>query len=345
MVVRVGRAVWATACVLFCAMYVLWQLVLHSPLREELWQLQLSEVFAVWFYLPLAPLLVGTLLLRSRKGLLALMAPMLIFAGQYGAQLLPNWQLLLHNFDNAPRLRVMTWNMLYANQLKQEFYPEIQKLQPDIIALQEVPYNIEREMVALLGHEYPYHKVQSVGSASGIALWSKLPIVETEQATARLLGCICAKIVVDLHGRPITVMTTHIRSPEIYYRFRRRLIPQITYFSIQDQNLIFRALLKKVAENHHPLILMGDFNTTEQQPNFALLRQQGLTDAHEAAGWGMGFTYPNPNLRYSWRRRIPPFIRIDHVLFSSEWRALSAWTGSISDSDHLYVVADLVLAE
>ncbi|MEZ4661262.1 MAG: endonuclease/exonuclease/phosphatase family protein [Caldilineaceae bacterium] len=345
MVVRVGRAVWTLACMLFCVAYVAWQLLLRSPLHEELWELQLSEVFAVWFYLPLAPLLVGALLLRSRTALLALMAPLIVFLGQYGVQYLPNWQLAFANLENAPRLRVMTWNMLYASPLEDEFYTEIQKLQPDIIALQEVPFDIEKAMVALLGDEYPYHRVQSVGSSSGIALWSKLPIIEAAQANARLLGCICLKIVVELNERPITVMTTHIRSPEIYYRFRRSIIPRITYFSSRDQDLIFRALFKQLAEANRPLILMGDFNTTEQQPNFALLRRQGLTDAHEAAGWGMGFTYPNPNLRYSWRRRLPPFIRIDHVLFSSEWRSLAAWTGSISASDHLYVVADLVLAE
>ena len=345
MVVRIGRAVWATASVLFLVMYLGWQGLLHSPLREELWQLQLSEVFAVWFYLPLAPLLLGALLLRSRTALLALLAPLCIFGAQYGAQFMPNWQLAFSNLAGAPRLRVMTWNMLYASQLEDEFYPEVTKLQPDVIALQEVPYDIERKMVSLLGHEYPYYQVQSVGSASGIGIWSKLPFIKTEQVNSRLLGCICLRLTLDLHGRPITVMTTHVRGPQIYYGFRRGLLPRINYFSTEDQDLIFGALLKQVAESQRPLILMGDFNTTERQPNFARLRQQGLTDAYEAAGWGMGFTYPNPNLRYNWRSRVPPLIRIDHILFSAEWQALNTWTGSLPVSDHLYVVTDLVLSE
>ena len=345
MLYRASRTVWVTASILFCFAFLFWQILLRSPLRNEYWQIQLSEVFAAWLYLPLLPLLAGALLLCSRNALVALLPPLLVFGIHYGAQFLPNWQLALADLNDAPRLRVMTWNMLYTSQLEGAFFTEIQTLQPDIIALQEVGYTIENEMVALLGNEYPYYSVQSVGSSSGLAIWSKLPILRSEQSGARLLGCICIRLTLDLEGHPITVMTTHPWSPQIHYSRRRSRIPRVTYFSTDDQDLVMRALVKQVAAASRPLLLLGDLNTTEQQANFRTLRQQGLQDAHEAAGWGMGFTYPNPESLYGRRRRIPPIIRIDHILFSPEWRTLAVWTGSIPVSDHLYVVADLALSQ
>lgn len=345
MMVRVSRAVWLTASILFCVGILLWQLLLRTPLRNDYWQLELSEVFAVWFYLPLVPLVVGALLLRSRMALVALLPPLILFASQYGTQLLPNWQLALADLDEAPRLRVFTWNMLYTNELEGEFYTHIQRLAPDVIALQEVDYNVEKEMVALFGDRYPYYRIQNAGSSSGIAIWSRLPMIDSAQSTARLLGCICIRVTLDLEGRPITVITAHSWSPRIYYGYRRSLIPRVTYFSTADQDLVIRALINQVEESARPLLLLGDLNTTEQQANFSALRAQGLQDAHEAAGWGMGFTFPNPDSRYGRRRIYPSIIRIDHILFSPEWTALATWADSIPVSDHLYVVADLALTE
>jgi hypothetical protein len=38
-------------------------------------------------------------------------------------------------------------------------------------------------------------------------------------------------------------------------------------------------------------------------------------------------------------------VRIDHILYNTAWRAQSAWTGALPDSDHGYVIADLELGD
>ena len=49
------------------------------------------------------------------------------------------------------------------------------------------------------------------------------------------------------------------------------------------------ASLVQMATAGGPAILMGDLNLTDQNDNYALLSEAGLTDAFRAVGWGFGF--------------------------------------------------------
>jgi vancomycin resistance protein VanJ len=95
-----------------------------------------------------------------------------------------------------------------------------------------------------------------------------------------------------------------------------------------------------VEANGGPALVLGDFNTSDGQPLYRLLRRR-LDDAYRAAGWGFGFTFPSP-------RGSPlgfPVVRIDYVFHDEFWATQAAWTGSLPGSDHRYVVADLLLVE
>ena len=82
-----------------------------------------------------------------------------------------------------------------------------------------------------------------------------------------------------------------------------------------------------------PLVVLGDFNT----PVESRIYQEHWGDLDEAfsvAGFGLGATKRN-----GWIR-----VRIDHVLTTDQWRTERIRTGTTSFSDHLPVIADLVLA-
>lgn len=95
-----------------------------------------------------------------------------------------------------------------------------------------------------------------------------------------------------------------------------------------------------------PVILAGDFNSTEADPPHADLRAAGLTDAFRAAN-------PTPDPRaegtrhdFTGRTDVP---RIDWVMVSPHWRVRGCridhtFRTGVYPSDHYPVVAELTLA-
>ena len=95
-----------------------------------------------------------------------------------------------------------------------------------------------------------------------------------------------------------------------------------------------RDLLSRIVEIDGPLIVIGDFNLTDQQSIYAPLTRH-LRDSHRESGWGMGFTFTR------FRRLGLPMWRIDYVFHSSDLVALSSTMGDFGGSDHRPVIAKL----
>ncbi len=325
----------------YTGLYVLWRILLLTPLYNQWWLLPLSDVFGAWFYLPLLPLLLLAVPLRDRRLLAVLALPLIMFGAEYGRQFLPNWQLLLTDSNANRPLRVMTWNMLYTADSNKQFQATLRELQPDIVVLQEVSPMLRSRAPAIVEERYPHRRIYDPGSSYGLAIFSRYPILDALASTElELYGCRCAYATIDFDGTPISVLTAHPPRPNIVYRWGWRSVPRLRHFSTQNQESPFDWLQQRVDLIDGPLLVMGDLNSTERQPNYQRLRHS-LYDAFAAAGWGMGHTYPNharwPSLQ------LVPFIRIDHILHSKHWLARAAWTGRLNSSDHLYVVADLAL--
>jgi vancomycin resistance protein VanJ len=317
--------------------YGLWRILLRSPLYDQLWQLQLSEVLGSWAYLPLLPLIVLAGLIRHRVALLLLVIPLLFFAIEYGRQFLPNWS---RTNEAVTTLRVLTWNTLYSGDYNGEFQTLIQRLQPDYIAIQEVNWRMVQLFKNNLSTDYPYQIARTAGAGGGLALFSRYPL-DIAPSPYGVMSCQCITITSDVAGQSITLIIVHIWRPDIDLSRYGRL-PVVKQFSSGFQTPIFDQLLERIAAVDGPLVVLGDFNTTERQPNYWRLRRL-LKDSFAQAGWGLGHTFP-ANLRArGWA--IPPLVRIDHILISDHWQALAAWTGQLSTSDHGFVVADLALRE
>ncbi len=83
-----------------------------------------------------------------------------------------------------------------------------------------------------------------------------------------------------------------------------------------------------------PLVVMGDMNITPFSPYFQqLLTDGGLRSAAEGFGW-----------QASWPSFFPlAGIQIDHALVNSRVAVEHFTRGAATGSDHLPIVADLVL--
>jgi endonuclease/exonuclease/phosphatase family metal-dependent hydrolase len=92
------------------------------------------------------------------------------------------------------------------------------------------------------------------------------------------------------------------------------------------------AIRELVARSRESVVLVGDLNATPGSPEIAAITED-LVDAWTTAGNGHGFTYGAAR----------PHGRIDYVLTSSDIVARTATVVTSDASDHLPVVADLVL--
>lgn len=93
-----------------------------------------------------------------------------------------------------------------------------------------------------------------------------------------------------------------------------------------------RALTEIAEASDAPVLVGGDFNMPADDSTLAAVRAN-YRFAFEEAGWGYGYTKPTNR----------PWIRIDHILAGPEWVVTSCRVGPDFGSDHLPLIADVVL--
>jgi endonuclease/exonuclease/phosphatase family metal-dependent hydrolase len=101
------------------------------------------------------------------------------------------------------------------------------------------------------------------------------------------------------------------------------------------------AVAEMAEEDGGPLVVMGDFNTTDQTENYGLVADK-LTDVHWSVGRGFGFTFPDLRRYGADSPVVGPVVRIDHIFVSEhltpqETHVIPSGHGS----DHRPVVATL----
>ena len=100
--------------------------------------------------------------------------------------------------------------------------------------------------------------------------------------------------------------------------------------------------MARVAAETDPVIVAGDFNLPARGQAYHRFAQD-LTDTFEARGRGYGFTFPG-------RTRNPfslfgPWLRLDLVFVSRDWRVLSSLVEPKRPSQHRAVVATFEIKE
>jgi vancomycin resistance protein VanJ len=332
-----ARLACLSAALLYVAAFVSWRLLLLADVSVHFWALELSRAFIAWAYLPGMLLALMNVVVRSQSTWILLLVPVLAFAIEYGPIVLPGTSALTVVDDPDRIIRVMTWNMLYDSGARSGFIAEMEALEVDLIALQEVGFGLTQRIRQSSGPLAEFYIKEENFGRGGIALVSRYPILAVEPV-GPWNPCNCFKAEIDWNGEQITVLVAHVRAPSF------RLSPKIWerrsgHFVTSHQNDAFDAILEEIGQSEAPVLLLGDLNTTEGQPNYQRLRRI-LWNSHEEAGWGFGFTFPRRGVVPE-AAGLPPFIRIDHIFFDDKWLALRSKVGSIGFSDHQYVLADL----
>jgi endonuclease/exonuclease/phosphatase (EEP) superfamily protein YafD len=222
-----------------------------------------------------------------------------------------------------PTVRLFTANVHDANPDMGPIAEELAAVAPDLVALQELdPDGAERLARSGVLDRFPYSVTETRWGASGIALWSRFPLVDAR--------------VEDVQGRPFIAATAMVGTHRLRLYTVHMVAPLRGDDRVQWQDQL-RRVGEEVRAASGPLVVAGDFNATRYHPSFRRLLREGLRDAHEQRGRGWAATWPRG------RRLLPPMLRLDHVLVSPGLAVQAIREGVGEGSDHRPVIADLAL--
>lgn len=168
-----------------------------------------------------------------------------------------------------------------------------------------------------IGAHYPYRTPLHADCHAEVAIWSHY-LLQVENRAEDVL-CRVSSAVVDFGGQAVRVVDIHAwpyngvnpQSVEQRFRWRREQIELV---------------LDLVEGQPEALVLLGDLNSTPMHDVYRMLSAH-LVDAFREAGWGLRHTYPATGGRF-WGFPYPDrLVRIDHIFYSHDWRAVEAWVG------------------
>lgn len=254
------------------------------------------------------------ILLISRNRRLAGVAGAVSVFGVIGlAPALPAWT---SPTAGAPSVTLVQFNLSFSNRAPAAVAEFIRAEDADIVTLQEVTRKTGRVM-AILKKEYPNVIRCPFSGVGGVAVLSRLP-----KAAGVSEGCVIGqglawlRILVD--GQPVSVASVHLHWPYPYGQAGHidRLQPYL-----QDIP--------------RPVLLGGDFNAAPW--SHAVSRIESATGSNLAGG-----------LRFTFYKRGTPWgpaigLPIDHILLPPGIRSADISTGPGVGSDHLPIVARLLL--
>ncbi|MFF5173448.1 endonuclease/exonuclease/phosphatase family protein [Micromonospora sp. NPDC000089] len=248
------------------------------------------------------PLVLAALLRRSRRAVVAVLLPTVVWLAAYGGAWLPPAA-----GAGPAGIRVASQNLRSGNPHPGATIAPIVTAGADLIGLQEVDDG--DALPADLKDRYPHR-----AAVSTVALWSRYPIRNTAGVDTGLGWTRALRAVVAAPGGDLVVYVVHLGSARAGHTASR------------DETV--RSLAATIRADPAPrLVVLGDLNTASTDRVFAPLARL-LRDAQAEAGQGFGFTWP---------ARLP-VTRPDHVLY----RGLTPTSAGVlhtPDSDHRAVTA------
>ena len=319
---------------LYAALLVAWRPLRDSPIGTW-WLYQLIDILEPWLYVPVAPLALIALSRRDVPATVVMGMPVLAFVIEYG----PLFRPVPRSDATGRGLRVMTANVRAGNTDVVALGAALTDEQPDVVALQELGPELAAYLTHTFRERYPHQAIVPSSNRqmdNGMGILSRYPITGVVAPQMDPEGCGCQQVKLDMLGQTITVLNVHPAPPLISARkIGPFLVPN--KFNPANQEVARRALLERLDAIAPPRLVVGDFNLSERQPFYQLMRRR-FGDAYREAGWGLGPTYPNQPID-----AIPmfPVVRLDYIFHDVQWTVRRAWTATLRGSDHRYVVADL----
>lgn len=327
----------------FYSTFIVGWYILHLLYGDRIWWLGLLSAIAPWLFGPL--FILFPLTLRTwRAGFYGpLLAPLLLFLILYGSLFAPV-RSPAHASSNTT-LTVMSFNIWAGSRTEKTAQVIADNGWPDVVALQELTPQMADVLIEMAKAHYPYHILNITPYHYGLGVFSRFPLtaLDSSQFTDSAMRLQIVKVDSgDTHAQSFTLYNLHLSFGEVLYDLQHGAVvrDKITV-GYQTRQQLTQMLMADVQKRTGPVIVAGDFNSTPLSDVYQLMTSH-LTDAHRAAGWGFGYTYPTHTNDISDTRFLPRLLRIDLIFFSAEFSALRCWVSeTYGKSDHRPVLATL----
>ncbi|MFJ9543506.1 endonuclease/exonuclease/phosphatase family protein [Streptomyces sp. NPDC101225] len=270
--------------------------------------------FLPWLLAPAALALLLTLLARWRLGMvwaLVVLGLLAWFIEPYGRT---------EDAGGTPvaEFRVLTSNVEFGRGTG-SLVPEIRRHRPGIVFVEECEYGCRATLLREFGTVYPYRRAVAAEGSKGSIVLSRFPL----RTTAGVRGTMgMPGAVADVRGHEVRLQLAHPMPP------------------LPGQVGVWRRELGRLrdtaAATRTPLVLAGDFNSSQDHAAFRRILDTGLSDAAALAGH---------DRTPSWPARLTPGFgaQIDHVLVSRDFSASGARFLRLTGTDHRALLVDLTL--
>ncbi len=267
------------------------------------------------------------------------------------------------NNSPAHQLKVMSYNVRAFNiyewltdpNTKKGIFNFIRSEHPDLVCIQEFYTNnkstLRPENIDKIFGETPYHHIHysiktGENTGYGIATFSKYPIVGEGVISFDRTRNMTIYTDIAFMDDTIRIYNNHLQSVNFRsnsYRFIDSLNLQYNEKQLRElqeiSSKLKSAYIKRarqadkvaasISHSPYPVIVCGDFNDTPVSYTYHTMKN-GLNDAFIRAGRGLGNTYLG---RLS--------FRIDYILYSNEFNAISFEKVEAHLSDHYPIISTL----
>ena len=247
-------------------------------------------------------------------------------------------------------VRIMSWNVKYGgfNKVTQlAITCDIEQFGPDVVLLQDAGG-------LLNGPIGRFFRGWNVRSFDQYVIASKLPLDEAQVQLLPFRGenYTCLRCRLHIGAKTLVLYDVHFQSPrqglDAFREVRRepwylpRAIQELGD-NVEARLSQARALGRLIQQEQEPVVVAGDLNSPDASLACATLRQAGLHDAFAEGGRGYGYTYGYFVLRRRLSWLSASWMRIDHIMLSSQLQSHACKAGTENVSEHRPVVADVVL--
>jgi endonuclease/exonuclease/phosphatase (EEP) superfamily protein YafD len=218
---------------------------------------------------------------------------------------------------SAEDARLVALNLQFNNGDFERARDYLLGTRADVLVISEfTPRAAQR--LAFLEPGYPHRVLRPRNSAWGIAVYSRVPILEAVDLPLDDGRSSQLRLRLGFAGGPVDLYALHLASPTGQGRAALR--------NAQLGRLAGIVSAARSAEPWVPAVVVGDLNLTPFSPWFGdLLRKAGLRDARQP--FGLHATWP--------ALPLPLWIPIDHCLVGGGIDVRSVAAGPAMGSDHL----------
>lgn len=256
-------------------------------------------------------------------------------------------------------LRVMTWNVKYDRNdtlSHVAIMNEIDRNNPTVVLLQEAQGMLD-------GPFGDYFRTWNVRSYGQYLIASRIPLGELlvipipfpgEGSTCPGAEHTCVRTKIQIGGMTAVIYNVHFESPRWGLGAFRAVarnplnlpeaVQQLEH-NVAARLAQIRTLREDVRQEQLPVIFAGDLNSPDSSLVSKILGALDLHDAFAEGGKGYGYTYGHDLLKHRVPTLNASWMRIDHIMMSSQFQSRRCWTGTGKASEHRPVIADLVLLE